>query len=134
MAKFPTPEWLSTLEQKLNNDAKYAQTAKNWESDMKFLIEPSGQLKQRVIYYMDLWHGKCRGSRLLTSPEQQKSAFTLKASYDNFLKVMRGEIDPLQAMLTRKINVEGSMVIMMKNVPTVLDFERVCRENTDSFI
>ncbi len=134
MAKFPTPEWLNDLNNYLNNDEKYAQVAHNWEGDMKFIIEPSGALQQRVIYYIDLWYGKCRGVKTLASSEEQPAAFTLKGTYDNFSRVMKGELDPMQAMLTRKLNVQGSMMVMMKNVPTVMNFVRCCRENTDSLL
>ncbi len=134
MAKFPTMDWLTALMEKLNTDAKYAEVAKNWEGDMKFVIDPAGPLTQSVIYYIDLWHGKCRGVRVLEPADPQTAAFVLKAPYDNFSRLIRGDMDPIQAMLTRKVNVQGNMIVMMRNVPTVMDFVRCCRENTDSFL
>jgi hypothetical protein len=32
----------------------------------------------------------------------------------------------MQAMITRRLKVEGSMAYMLRNVPTVLDFVRCC--------
>jgi hypothetical protein len=37
----------------------------------------------------------------------------------------------MTALLSRKIHVHGNMAVMMRNVPTVLDFVRCCREVTD---
>jgi hypothetical protein len=39
----------------------------------------------------------------------------------------------MQALLTRKLSVHGNMAVLMRSVPTVLDFVRCCREVTDSF-
>jgi hypothetical protein len=33
----------------------------------------------------------------------------------------------MQAMVTRRLKVQGSMAYMLRNVPTVLDFVRCCR-------
>jgi putative sterol carrier protein len=134
MATFPTPEWLTALKDKLNSDETYAHTARNWEGDMKFIIEPAGTLSERITFYLDLWHGKCRDAFVVADGGEQPSAFTLKAPYDNFARVMKRELDPIQAMLTRRLSVQGNMVTITRNVPTVLDFVRCCREVTDNYI
>jgi putative sterol carrier protein len=47
---------------------------------------------------------------------------------------MKGELNPMQAMMTRKLQVNGSMAYMMRNVPTVLDFVRCCRDVTTEIL
>lgn len=127
---FPSLEWLQAFQQKLNADAHYAQVAKTWEGDMYFIIEPEGALKERMVMYLDLWHGSCRQVEIVNNLEAHSPAFTLKAGYVNFARVLKGELDPMQAMLTRKLDVKGNMAVMMRNVPTVLDFVRCAREIT----
>jgi putative sterol carrier protein len=134
MAKFPTDDWLQSLMDKLNTDEKYAQIARNWEGDMVFQIEPSGSLEQPVTYYLDLWHGKCRGAHPVQDRQEVKSMFTLKAPYENYVRLLKGEWEPMQALLTRKLSLQGNMVVLMRSVPTVLDFVRCCREVTDGFV
>lgn len=129
-AVFPTVDWLNEFQQKLNSDERYAQIAKNWEGDMYFIIEPEGNLKTQTVMYLDLWHGQCRATEMVTDLAAHTPAFTLKANYLNFAKVLQGELDPMQAMLTRKLDVKGNMAAMMRNVPTVLDFVRCAREMT----
>jgi len=133
-AVFPSEEWLKKFEEKLNMDERYAQIGKNWEGDMYFLIEPEGNLKTQIIMYLDLWHGKCRGTEIVSEAASHTPAFTLKAGYVNFAKVLKGELDPMQAMLTRKLDVKGNMAVMMRNVPTVLDFVRCAREMTTEIL
>jgi putative sterol carrier protein len=134
MAKFPTAEWVVALNEKLNTDEKYAQVARNWEGDMTFQIEPGGALSVPVKFYLDLWHGKCRNAYVVDENQEVKSVFVLKAPYENYHKLLKGELEPMQALLTRKLSVTGNMAVLMRNVPTVLDFVRCCREVTDSFI
>ncbi|MBN1303084.1 MAG: SCP2 sterol-binding domain-containing protein [Anaerolineales bacterium] len=129
-AVFPSPEWLNALSDKLNSDKKYAQIAKKWEGDLLFFIQPDDRLTETLYYYLDLWHGTCRKVEVQSKLSEEKPAFILKAPYGNFRKILLGELDPMQAMMTRKLQVEGSMAYMMRNVPVVLDFVRCAREAT----
>jgi putative sterol carrier protein len=134
MAKFPTAEWIQALNEKLNSDERYAQVARNWEGDMLFQVDPGGVLTEPAQFYLDLWHGKCRDAFVVDGTREVKPVFTLKAPYDNYVRLLKGELEPMQALLTRKIGVQGNMAVLMRSIPTVLDFVRCCREVTDSFI
>lgn len=133
MPHFPSPEWLPSLKDKLNTDERYAQIARNWEGDMLVLIEPDGALSQPLAYYLDLWHGKCREVYIVDQNQEVKPFLTLSGRYGIIVRVIKGELDPIQAMLTRKLHVEGNMIVLVRNVPTVMEFIRCCRENTDSY-
>ena len=128
--RFPSAEWLQAFQEKLNNDEQYARIAKNWEGDIMFYIEPSGDLKAPVLLYLDLWHGSCRQAFVIENEnnEELNPAYILRASYDNFRDVLMGNLDPMQAMITRKLRVQGSMAYMLRNVPVVLDFVRCAQE------
>jgi putative sterol carrier protein len=134
MATFPNPEWIQALMDKLNTDQKYAQVAARWEGDIMVLVEPGGPLTERIAYYLDLWHGTCRSAYVVGPLLEKSAAFTLKAPYENYRQIIKGDLDPMQAMLTRKLSVQGNMAVLMRNIPTVLDFVRCCREVTDGFL
>ena len=130
-AIFPSEEWLKDLEAKINSDERYGDIAKNWEGDLFFFIEPEGNLKEQLTFYLDLWHGKCR--KVAYQPQSgshSNPAFTLSATYNNITAVLTGKLNPMTAMMTSKLKVKGSMGYMMRNVPTVLDFVRVAQEVT----
>ena len=134
-AIFPSEEWLKGLEAKLNSDAHYAEIAKRWEGDLFFFIEPEGNLTERVTFYLDLWHGKCRKVDFKPSPETYpQPVFTLTSSYNNITAILTGKLNPMTAMMTSKLRVKGSMGYMMRNVPTVLDFVRVAQEVTTDIL
>ncbi|MBI1794991.1 MAG: SCP2 sterol-binding domain-containing protein [Chloroflexi bacterium] len=132
---FPSPEWLKSLEEKLNSDARYNQIARNWEGDLLFDILPEGSLKESLTMYLDLWHGKCRAVEYAPdSAKHAKPAFILRSPYNNFTSILLGKLDPMTAMMTSKLKVEGSLGYMMRNVPTVLDFVRCAREVTTDIL
>jgi putative sterol carrier protein len=131
MAKFPTSDWVQALVQKLNTDEKYAQVARNWEGDMGFLIEAGEGGAAPTMIYLDLWHGACRGGYVVEQGQEVKPAFVLSSSLENYHKLLHGELEPMQALLTRKIGVQGNFAVIMRSVPTVLDFVRCAREVTD---
>lgn len=131
---FPSMDWLRELENKLNTDERYAEIARKWEGDMTIVIEPEGNLKERKNYYIDLWHGKCRGVAELKDISEKKAAFVLTSSYENIKRIMTGSLDPMQAMLSRKLVVQGSLAVMMRSVPVVLDFVRCAREVTSELL
>lgn len=133
MAKFPSSEWPVAFMEKLNSDAQYAQTARNWEGDFYFVIEPDESLAKQVVFYFDLWHGKCRDAYVVADDQQHQPAFELHAPYKNYVRILKGELHPMQALMTRKLNVKGNMAVLMRNVPTVLDFVRCAREITADF-
>jgi len=120
--------------EKLNTDDHYAKVARNWEGDILVIIEPSGPLHQGHKWYLDLWHGKCRDAYPLEDPNTVAPTVTLLGPYDTYLRIFNGELDTLQALWSRKIEVQGNMALLMRSVPTVLEFMRCCREITDSFV
>ncbi|HIC92855.1 MAG TPA: hypothetical protein EYP09_01200 [Anaerolineae bacterium] len=79
MIKFLTDEWIKALCQELNRSEAYAQAAKNWEGDFYFIVEPEGPVKEPVIFYVDLWHGKCREAKLVADEGEKQPAFRMRA-------------------------------------------------------
>ena len=133
---FPSADWLLALKDKLNSDPQYAKIARKWEGDIMFRIEPDGPLTETCYYYTDLWHGECRNAYIPTLDQVKdlKPAYVLAAPYGNIIKLLKGELDPMQAMITRKLKVEGSMTYMMRNVPVVLSFVRCAQEIETQFL
>lgn len=134
MAIFPTEEWMQAIKDKLNTDAQYGKIAHKWEGDLRFILQPDEVLQETMWLYFDLWHGKCRDAYIEDQSSLTAPAFILTAPYGNFVKVLTGEVGPMQALMSRMLGVKGSMATFMRNVPTVLNFVRCCQEVTDGRI
>ena len=74
--KFPSKGWIESYRDSLKSEKSktWQKTAKTWEGDFLFVIEPDGKLKKGHTFYIDLWHGECRkvdssedGKKLLES-------------------------------------------------------------------
>jgi len=132
---FLSPEWLQALKDKLNSDAQYARIAKNWEGDIMFYVEPADPDQPPARLYLDLWHGRCREAFPVAESQMDelKPAFILRAPYAIFQRILSSKLDPMQAMITRKLKVQGSMAYMLRNVPVVLDFVRCAQEIDTDF-
>lgn len=134
-AVFPSEEWLKGLEAKLNSDERYNEIAKNWEGDLFFFIEPEGNLKEQLTFYLDLWHGTCRKVDYMPRADSYPNpTFTLTATYNNITAILTGRMNPMTAMMTTKLKVKGNLGYMMRNVPTVLDFVRCAQEVTEEIL
>ena len=131
MVQFPSDEWVEIFKEKLNTDTQYAEIAKNWEGDVSLTVEPGESLEKQIVVYLDLWHGKCREAYIAENGLEQEAAFMLKGVYENYRLILKGELHPMQALLTRKLSVKGNMGLLMRNVPTVLDFVRCAQEITE---
>ena len=131
---FPSDEWVKAFQERLNGNATYAEVAKNWEGDLYFQIEWPNRADPPTLLYMDLWHGQCRDAYgVAPDRERPKAAFTLSAPLANFVRILKGQLDPMQAMITGKLKVHGNMVVIMRNIPTVLEFVRNCQQIDTAF-
>ncbi|MFQ5594339.1 MAG: SCP2 sterol-binding domain-containing protein [Anaerolineae bacterium] len=116
MLEFGTTEWLEALMNELNASAVYARAASNWEGDFYFIVTPEGDLREPMYLYMDLWHGKCRGARVVDDPSEETPVFRMKATPRIWKKVVTKQLDPIQGLMTRQIRLQGNMMKIMSSV------------------
>ncbi len=126
MPKFPSNEWIASLCQELNKSTDYAESAKNWEGDFYFIVEPGGPLTEPATLYMDLWHGACRSAKVITDPSEMSPAFVMSAAYDTWVKVIQAKLDPIQGLMTRRLKLKGNMTMIMKNVKAAQELVKCC--------
>ncbi len=132
-AIFPSEEWMKATMEKINSDEHYAQVAKKWEGDVRLVLEPDERLHEPTWLYWDFWHGKCRAAYVEDLSSTKAPAFVLTAPYGNFVKVLSGEVGPMQALMSRMVKVKGSFAYFMRNVPTILAFVQECQAVTTSW-
>ena len=122
---FPSDAWVKAMMEDLNQSQAYLDAAKNWEGDFFFVIEPAGKLDKPVTLYMDLWHGKCREA-FEAVDGQRVPAFRLSGPAATWKKVMTRQLDPMQAMMTGQLRLQGNMAMIMRNVRAAKELVESC--------
>jgi putative sterol carrier protein len=114
MARFPSIEWVKEYSQKLNESKSYEEAARTWEGDFLFVVTPDEGLDKEYFVYLDLWHGKCRDAKLLENRDEKSVEYVYEGPYSNWKRLIRGEIDPIKGLMTRKFRLRGNMLKVMR--------------------
>ena len=116
MAKFMSAEWLELYKDAINANEAYAKAADWWEGDFVFVIKPAGNLKEEIRAFIGLLHGKCTGVKKLAEDEENPSTteYVYAADYESWVNILKGELDPIRALLSGKASVEGDMAKILK--------------------
>jgi len=113
---FGSDEWIQTFMQEVNKSEAYEKAASDWEGDFYFVVTPGKMYEQGAIYYLDLWHGKCRSACLVTDEAQFSPVFRIETTDANWKAIIDKKLDPIQGMMTRKIKLRGNMAKIMRYV------------------
>lgn len=109
-------EWIDALQEELNQSAAYAQAAADWEGDFYFILQPDEPGGEPVCYYVDLWHGACREASRITDRSAYSPEFQLSASLSTWRQMIEGQLDPIAALMTRRLKVQGDLGKLMGHV------------------
>jgi putative sterol carrier protein len=111
MIHFPSDEWIKVFKEELNKSKAYEDAAKDWEGDFLFIVTPDEGLKEETVFYINLWHGKCREAYLVRG--EKTAQFIFKGSYSNWKKVIKKELDPLRGLIRGMFTVEGDSRVIL---------------------
>jgi putative sterol carrier protein len=116
MYEFGSDEWLKAFQEAVNSSQAYAHAAKTWEGDFYFIVDPGGPIDEEIVMYVDLWHGKCRGTSRAADRSAMEPAFVINAPESVWRKVIAKKLDPIQGLMTRQLKLKGDMIKIMKAV------------------
>jgi len=112
--KFPSDAWIKELSHQLNESEAYEKSAKDWEGDFVFIVEPDQAYDNTAYLFLGLYHGKSPDAAMVTSEDERETEFTLHAPFSVWRRVIEGELDPIQGMMTKKMKVQGNMMKIMR--------------------
>jgi putative sterol carrier protein len=114
MIPFPSDAWIKALSAHLNQSESYERSAKNWEGDFTFIIEPDANYAETTYLHLELYHGKSPGAHQLASLDEQDAPYTIRAPYTTWRKVVEGKLDPIQGLMTKQLKLQGNMMMIMR--------------------
>ena len=101
--RFDSDQWIKELSRQLNESKDYERSAKDWEGDFIFIVEPDDVFRGQVYLYLGLLHGKSPDAAMVASESERKAEFTIRAPFGTWRKVIEGKLDQIQAMMTGKL-------------------------------
>lgn len=119
--EFPSKEWAEIFCQKINENNNYRNAAKGWKWPLMFKVSslsnellkkfPSGSIGIKL----DLFEGQCRGVEFYEDSSKGSADFVLTATFDSWMEILNGELNPVTAILQGKLKLEkGSMATVMR--------------------
>jgi putative sterol carrier protein len=120
MPIFPSKEWCELAVRLVNDDPESAQAGKGWTGDFGAVVlaEP-GKLPRPFTAHLVPRDGRLEKLRVLADPddlEEIEPAYLLRAPYSVWKGLIRGELDPVEAVLKRKIDVRGDLQPLMERL------------------
>lgn len=112
--RFANDEWTKALCQEVNGSQAYKEAAKKWEGDMYFIIEPEGNLKEKIVLYFDLWHGECRSAGVVIDETEKSPAYRFSGPLSVWRNILEKKLDPIQALMIGKLSFKGDIAQVMK--------------------
>jgi putative sterol carrier protein len=131
--KFPSDEWIKELSSRLNASEAYEKSAKDWEGDFIFVVEPDDVYDSTAYLYLGLYHGKSPDAAAVASQDEREVEFVLSAPFTNWRKVIEGKLDPIQGMMTRKLKVQGNMMKVMRYPKAAKEIVTCCAQVPTDF-
>ena len=127
MAKWLTQEWLDQTRKMAESQPERPGAS----ARMQYVVTggPEGEIK----YYWVLENGKLLDSQLGEMPDPE---VTMTETYEDAMKIQKGELDPNAAFMQGRIKVQGNMAKLMAlmpltNAPEYRELQKQIQEITD---
>ena len=72
-------------------------------------------------FYIDLWHGQCREAYIVEGDDDKNPEFEIEGTLDVFRKIFEKNLDPIRALVSRKLKLKGNLGKIMRSVKATLD-------------
>jgi putative sterol carrier protein len=116
---FPSPEWAAEFKKQVQGSTAYQQAAATWTFGPVALLtraDPALGLPEDVGMWLDIDRGHCSDVRVVPRAEAEKAPFCISGEYARWKSVLRNELDPVKAMMQKKLELKGQMTTIVKYV------------------
>ena len=126
--RFPSDEWIVELSRQLNRSPSYESSARDWEGDFLFVVQPDDRFPETAYLFLGLRHGKSTGAAMLAAPDERPAEYRIRAPFGVWRKVIEGELDPIQGMMMRKLKLEGDLMKIMRYPKAAQEIVSCCAD------
>lgn len=113
MPKFPSKEWCEEAVRLTNADPEAAMAGQGWTGDFGAVVDPEpGKLARVFVVHIVPKNGRIEKMRVLDDPDDLDEfdpAYVARAPYSVWKELLAGTLDPVEAVLKRRISVKGDL-------------------------
>lgn len=113
MPIFPSKEWCEEAIRLANADPEAVDAGEGWKGDIGIIMEAEpGKLPKAFVVYCEPKDGKITRLKILADPddlEEIEPSYLARAPYSVFKALLTGELDPMEAVLRRRISFKGDV-------------------------
>jgi putative sterol carrier protein len=125
---FPSDAWIKQLREVLNRNEDYSRSAKDWEGNFIFVIEPDQVFSETAYFLLELHHGSSPGAKMLNGDDFPQTEYTITAPYTTWRKVIEGKLDPIQGMMMGQLKLKGDLMKIMRYPKAAQEIVSSCAE------
>lgn len=137
---FGTDEWLDCFMERLNEDEKYSELAKDYEGALIFRCYADPKVHEILakdrVFYFDPYKGAIREWRVVEAGDEAPAAkYELEGAYAAWKDVATGKVEIKKAVLmTRQIKVKGKISDLVKNITAAERIIEVLKDMRGEFV
>ncbi|WNG16908.1 hypothetical protein [Cystobacter fuscus] len=113
MATFPSKEWCEEAVRLLNADPERSLAARGWQGDIGVIVDAEpGRLARAFVVHVVPRGTLIESLRVLDDPDdldELEPAYLARAPYTVWKQLLQGSLDPVEAVLRRRISVKGDL-------------------------
>ncbi|HTR20085.1 MAG TPA: SCP2 sterol-binding domain-containing protein [Gemmatimonadales bacterium] len=116
---FLSRQWVAACARAINASSAYRDASLDWtHGALSLVVTPQPEIgwTETVGVWLDLERGACRAAKLITLEQAEEAPFRLTGEYRAWRSLLRGELQPVPAIMARKIRLAGSYAILMRYV------------------
>jgi putative sterol carrier protein len=137
MSVFPSLEWCQAVVAAIHADPQSAVAGKGWKGDLAAVALPEGPLREPFLVYARSAEGRVlelRELEDLDEVDEIEPAYFAKAGYQTWKKLIAGELDPIEALMQRRIELRGDLQPIIERAQFKDLFWRVLARVPTTFI
>lgn len=111
-----TEPWLRALQRRLNESDAYHRAAAGWRWPLGLGFLAEGDAPTRLAR-LSISAGHCEEISLVDQDEFDEIPFALRGPYSSWARVAEGGIEPMKAIVLKRIEFRGDTLVAMKYLP-----------------
>jgi putative sterol carrier protein len=113
MARFPSKEWCEQAVRLVNEDPERSLAAQGWQGEIGVIVDAEpGKLARPFVVHVVPRDSRIEKLRVLDEPDdldEYEPAYLARAPYTVWKQLLLGSLDPVEAVLRRRIAVKGDL-------------------------